>query len=225
MSFRLVLFDCDGTLVDSQVMITSAMSGAFTALGVAPPSREETLAIVGLSLPIAMERLAKGRTDLSPDALADAYRAQFFTLRQSPDHAEPLYDGAREAIVALSARDDTLLGIVTGKSRRGVDAILAMHGLTEHFKVIRTADDGPSKPHPFMVADAVAAVGADVGNTVVIGDTSFDMEMGRAAGARTIGVTWGYHARGLLEATGAEMIAERFHDIPSMIDELMGQGA
>lgn len=219
---RLVLFDCDGTLVDSQVMIVSAMTGAFESAGLAPPSREEILSIVGLSLPIAIARLASHHPEASVDALVDAYKASFQTLRSSTRHHEPLYPGAREAIAAIAAAPDTLLGIVTGKSRRGVDAILALHGLAPFFSIIRTADDSPSKPHPGMVLDAMAETGADPAATVVIGDTTYDMEMARAAGARAIGVAWGYHPTAALAAAGAERTLTRFDEVPGAVAALIG---
>lgn len=221
---RLVLFDCDGTLVDSQVMIVTSMTRAFESAGLPPPSHAEVLSIVGLSLPIAIGRLAAHHPEVPVAALVDAYKSAFQDLRQSTLHLEPLYPGARETVDALADDPDTLLGIVTGKSRRGVDAILARHGLADRFAVIRTADDAPSKPHPAMVLDAMAAVGAEAASTVVIGDTTYDMEMARAAGARAIAVTWGYHDRAALAAAGAEMVVERFDAVAAAVEALIGRG-
>ncbi len=114
------------------------------------------------------------------------------------------------------------MGIVTGKSRRGVDAILALHDLASYFQVIKTADGSPSKPHPGMVLEAMADMGADTAETVVIGDTSFDMEMARAAGARAIGVSWGYHHRSALVQAGAERIVERYEELPAAVASMLG---
>jgi phosphoglycolate phosphatase len=219
---RLVLFDCDGTLVDSQVMIVGAMQRAFGIGGLAPPPREEILSIVGLSLPIAIARLASHHPEAPVDALVEAYKSAFFELRNSTLHQEPLYPGARDVIEMLAAAPDTLLGIVTGKSRRGVAAILAMHDLKSRFAVIRTADDAPSKPHPAMVLEAMAEVGADPSATVVIGDTSYDMSMARAAAVPGIGVTWGYHERDLLAEAGAAVIVDRFDEVPTAVARLIG---
>lgn len=221
---RLVLFDCDGTLVDSQVMIVSSMTRAFESAGLAAPPREEILSIVGLSLPIAIARLAGHLPGASVETLVEAYKASFADLRNSTLHREPLYPGARETVEALAARPDTLLGIVTGKSRRGVDAILAHTGLGDRFAVVRTADDAPSKPHPGMVLDAIAAVGADAARTVVVGDTTYDVEMAIAAGTRAVGVTWGYHHRRELAAAGAHRIVERFDEVAAAVDDLIGPG-
>lgn len=218
---KLVLFDCDGTIVDSQVMIVSAMNNAFAALGRTAPVREAVLAIVGLSLPVAMARLVPGEGEEDTMRLVDAYKAAFTELRASPVHLEPMFPGARETIDRLAARDDMLLGVVTGKSRRGLDAILALHGLGDRFAVLRTADDGPSKPHPHMVLDAVAAVGADVADTLVIGDTTYDIEMAVAAGCRSLGVTWGYHGADALAAAGADRLVASFGEVPGAVDELL----
>lgn len=213
----LVLFDCDGTLVDSQVMIVSAMTKAFAASGLAAPGREEILSIVGLSLPVAIARLAGHRPEAPIGALVDAYKLAFQDLRTSTLHQEPLYPGAREALARLATAENTLLGIVTGKSRRGVDAILARHGLAPYFSTVKTADDAPSKPHPQMVLDAVAAVGGSVGRTVVIGDTTYDMEMAIAAGALPIGVSWGYHEAELLRQAGALVVLDRYDEVPDAV--------
>ncbi|WP_181707427.1 HAD-IA family hydrolase [Chthonobacter rhizosphaerae] len=217
---KLVLFDCDGTLVDSQVMIVSAMTRAFETSGLAPPPREAVLSIVGLSLPIAIARLLTAHPDLPVDPLVEAYKAAFFELRQSLDHQEPLFPFARETIEELAARPDVLLGVVTGKSRRGLTAILALHGLADHFAVLRTADDAPSKPDPTMVLDAVAAVGGEVERTVVVGDTTFDIEMARAAGSPSIGVSWGYHPPEALTAAGARTVIDDFRVLPGLVTDL-----
>jgi phosphoglycolate phosphatase len=218
---RLVLFDCDGTQVDSQAMIVASMTGAFAALGRVPPRREAVLSIVGLSLPIAIARLVPGDDAETVDRLVDAYKAAFQSLRASAGSLEPMFPGALDALDELARADDVLLGVVTGKSRRGLDLVLAHHGLADRFVVLRTADDGPSKPHPFMVLDAIAATGADVSRTVVVGDTTFDIEMAGAAGCRSIGVGWGYHPVEALVAAGADRLVDRFEDVPATVEAIL----
>jgi phosphoglycolate phosphatase len=120
----------------------------------------------------------------------------------------------------LAARDDVVLGIATGKSQRGVAMVLSHHGLEGLFSTIQTADDAPSKPHPAMVLQAMAATGAEPMDTVLIGDTSFDMVMARAAGARAIGVTWGYHTTELLVQSGAERLVSDADELMRAIDEV-----
>lgn len=217
---KLILFDCDGTLVDSQHVIVAAMGRAFTRAGLAVPPREAVLGIVGLSLVEAMQRLGEGDPRFPAERLADLYRAAFRELRTEPDFNEPMFPGMRALIDTLAARDDVLLGIATGKSQRGVAAVLGHQGLEGRFVTIQTADDAPSKPHPAMVLQAMAATGAEAMDTVLIGDTSFDMVMARAAGARAVGVTWGYHAQDLLRQSGAERLVSDADELLRAIDEI-----
>ena len=217
----LVLFDCDGTLVDSQRMIVASMTAAFKAHNLAPPSRERTLSIVGLSLDRALPALTQDLADPPISSLIAHYKAAFLRHRSDPNLVEPMFSGARETVEALAARDDILLGIVTGKSRRGVDAVLGHHGLLDRFKTIQTADDAPSHPDPAMVLQAVSAVGAEPSRTCVIGDTSFDMTMARNAGARAIGVSWGYHPVSSLLAAGADDIAGDFAAVLRAVNGLL----
>ncbi len=219
---RLVVFDIDGTLVDSQVMILAAMARAFEAHGLACPSRAETLAIVGLSLPEAFQRLAP---DGPVAGLADAYKAAFRDLRADPDHHEPLFDGMGAIVRTLSRQDDTVLGIATGKSRRGVDAVLARHELDGAFLTIQTADEHPSKPHPSMLRRAMTETGIDADRTAFIGDTAFDMEMARAVGAAGIGVGWGYHAADALVAAGARTVVATSASLLGVLDEALPREA
>lgn len=217
---KLILFDCDGTLVDSQHVIVAAMGRAFARAELAMPPREAVLGIVGLSLVEAMQRLGEDDPRFPAERLAELYREAFRELRTEPDFSEPMFPGMRGLIDRLAARDDLLLGIATGKSQRGVAAVLAHHGLEGRFVTIQTADDAPSKPHPAMVLQAMAATGAEPMDTVLIGDTSFDMVMARAAGARAIGVSWGYHAPDLLTQSGAERLATDADELQRAIDEL-----
>ena len=220
---NLVIFDCDGTLVDSQGMICAAMQQAYGAHGLSVPPREQLLAIVGLSLPDAFRRLAqceKNGADHPVNSLVEQYRIAFAALRQSEQHLEPLYPGARDAIDALTARCDIVLGIATGKSQRGVRAVLGRHGLSDRFVTIQTADDAPSKPHPGMVLAAMREAGVAAPDTVVVGDTVFDVEMARAAGARSIGVAWGYHPVPALVDAGADAIIADFSELAGALDRL-----
>lgn len=205
---RLVIFDCDGTLVDSQHIIVAAMDMAFGAHGVAIPTRDEVLSIVGLSLGEAVARLAPAETPDRVHVLAESYKEAFGVLRRDPANQEPLYPGIADLVAALSARDDIVLGIATGKSRRGVAHVFDMHDLHPHFMTIQTADTHPSKPHPSMVLAAMAEAEASPEDTVMIGDTTFDIEMARAAGVHALGVTWGYHPPLALSRAGAHAVAD-----------------
>ena len=213
---RLAIFDCDGTLVDSQHNICRAMELCFAAAGLDPPARERTRAVVGLSLVEAMRVMLP---DAGPDShaeLAEAYKRAFQGMRADGLADEPLYDGVAELIDAMEAAG-WLLGVATGKSDRGLALCLDHHGLAGRFVTLQTADRHPSKPHPSMVGQAMADAGADAGTSLMIGDTSYDMAMARAAGITAIGVTWGYHGADALRAAGAHHLA----DHPLEILELM----
>ena len=216
---KLVIFDCDGTLVDSQHMICTAMSRAYVAHALPVPERETMLSIVGLSLIEAFTALGKGAAQFPVASLAEHYKLAFHALRESGASIEPLYPGAREAVEALATRDDVVLGMATGKSQRGARLVLGHHGLLDRFITIQTADDAPSKPDPGMVLAAMREAGATPENTVVVGDTVFDIAMARAAGASAIGVSWGYHTRDSLIASGAPVI-DAFATLEPALDRI-----
>jgi phosphoglycolate phosphatase len=209
---RLAIFDCDGTLVDSQANICVAMEDCFAAAGLAPPERAAIRRIVGLSLPQAMQVLAPGH---DPDALAESYKACFHRLRAEGRVEEQLYEGIPEILATMEA-DGWLLGVATGKSDRGLRLVLEHHGLAHRFVTLQTADRHPSKPHPAMIEAAMAEAGAEPADTVMIGDTSYDIQMARNAGVRAIGVAWGYHEPAELVAEGADAVANHPSELPAL---------
>ncbi|WP_373355669.1 HAD-IA family hydrolase [Pseudoroseicyclus sp. CXY001] len=219
---RLVIFDVDGTLVDSAAHIHAAMSTAYTGLGLSAPAAAATRAIIGLSLPHAFLRLSPEHEE-HHEALLDGYKAAFAERRIAEGAAaSPLFPGAREALDALAADPQTLLAVATGKSRRGLRGLIEVHGLEGVFVSAQTADDHPSKPHPAMIEAALAETGIPADQAVMVGDTSFDMDMARAAGIAAIGVTWGYHAP---ESLGADRLIGRFAELPAAVAELIGEPA
>ncbi|MFD1788234.1 HAD-IA family hydrolase [Sphingomonas floccifaciens] len=212
---RLALFDCDGTLVDSAANICLAVERAFDAHALAPPSRAAIRGIVGLSLPQAMAVLHPLADGAFHDVLAQSYKDAFVAMRGTPDFAhEPLYPGIAEALATL-ADSGWALGVATGKSDRGLSIILATHGLTSAFVTLQTADRHPSKPHPAMARAAMTEAGALPADTVMIGDTSYDMAMAVAADAHAVGVAWGYHPRERLAAAGAAWVVDHADDLPA----------
>jgi phosphoglycolate phosphatase len=220
----LVLFDCDGTLVDSQHGIANAMARTFDDHGLPVPALEQTRRIVGLSLSGAIAELL-GEPDMAKaDQMAETYKRHFFALRSAPDFHEPLFGGAREAVRQLACQDEILIGMVTGKSRRGVEAVLARHGLREAFAIVRTADDCPSKPHPAMVLECCAEIGIDPEATLVVGDTVFDMAMAVAAKAIPLGVGWGYHEPQELMEAGAHQVLDHFDELEGTVAGLQRGG-
>lgn len=218
---RLVIFDVDGTLVDSQGQIHAAMCGAFALAGLSPPDLASTLSIVGLSLPVAVARLAEGQDAATRDRIVSAYRDGFAAARAQAPAA--LYPGARAALDALSARAAVQLGIATGKSRRGLQHVLAAQGLEGRFQTAQVADDHPSKPHPSMVLAALDACGVAAADAVMVGDTEFDIRMARAAGVPAIGVGWGYHPAEELHRAGASAVIGHFDDLAPALDRLWGR--
>ena len=217
---RLAIFDCDGTLVDSQANICMCMEQAFAKAGVAAPPRAAIRRVVGLSLAEVIAALAPAADASLQQRLVADYRAAFFELRTSGAMAdEPLFDGI-ETVLSGLAEDGWLLGIATGKSDRGLAHILASHRLTDRFVTLQTADRHPSKPHPAMIAAAVAEAGADPAQTAMIGDTSYDMMMARAAGVSAIGVGWGYHPAAELTAAGAHAVASTVAELPQLLEAI-----
>ncbi|RED17848.1 HAD-IA family hydrolase [Pontivivens insulae] len=218
---KLAIFDVDGTLVDSQALIVGAMARGYESCDLQPPSREQVLSIVGLSLTEAISTLSP---DLAPDDVArlvTAYKDSFVALRAETggEASIQLYPGAIEALERLD-RAGWLLGVATGKSRRGLDHLFAAHDLRRFFVTSQTADFHPSKPHPAMVETALAEAGVEPSMAVMIGDTTFDMQMGRAAGVRALGVEWGYHPVEHLHAAGAQQIIGHFDEIDGALEAL-----
>lgn len=216
---KLAVFDCDGTLVDSQYMIVAAMEQAFAHHGRTLVDPRKVRRVVGLSLPEAVARLMPGEDPALILAISDSYKAAYGDLRARGGQ-EPLYPGAREAILDL-AGTGYLLGVATGKSRRGLVAVLEQHDLHSCFVTLQTADDAPGKPHPAMLEQAMAAAGVSAAETIMIGDTSYDMMMARAAGAAALGVAWGYHDRAELRAAGAATVIEDCPALPPAVRQLL----
>ncbi|MGN7998564.1 HAD-IA family hydrolase [Sphingomonas sp. 22176] len=217
---RLALFDCDGTLVNSQASICLAMEHCFAGQKLEPPARDAIRRIVGLSLVEAIAQLLPAAEDDLHRHLAEEYKRAYFALRTAGHiEDEPLYDGILEAIETLDA-NGWLLGVATGKSDRGLIRVLEAHGLRQRFVTLQTADRHPSKPHPSMIETAMAEAGAAPETTVMIGDTSFDMAMAVAAGAHPLGVAWGYHTPHDLHAAGAVRVVEHASAIPAHLEAL-----
>lgn len=220
MDIKLCVFDCDGTLVDSQDSIVRSMRAAFEACGMTPPDRQSIRRVVGLPLARAALALApQGTAPEMAETLAEAYRDTFSGLRKGGQIDDPLYPGVLETVAALDAAG-WLLGIATGKGRRGLDHLLERHGLSGRFVTLQTADSAPGKPAPGMLLNAMAEAGARPQDTVMIGDTTFDIEMSNNAGVLAIGVAWGYHECDELTAAGARRVIADFGDLMPCLNEL-----
>ncbi|HWJ39012.1 MAG TPA: HAD-IA family hydrolase [Sphingomicrobium sp.] len=215
---RLAVFDCDGTLVDSGATIHAALKESFEQNGLEAPAPSLSRRVIGLSLPEVMAALLPDLPPSRHQDLAQDYKHAFMGLRSSGKVEEPLFEGVIDLLDQLTA-DGWLLAVATGKSDRGLRFCLEQHGIHARFISLQTADRHPSKPHPSMVEQAMLDGGAAPATTIVIGDTSFDMEMAVAAGAAAIGAGWGYHEQAELLEAGALAVAGEPLDVLTLIKE------
>jgi len=220
---KLAVFDCDGTIVDSQHSIVHSMHAAFAKYGLDKPSRDAIRRVVGLPLAQTFSILAPGEGPDLHDELRQAYSDSWQDLHATEGLSEPLYPGLVEALDALDA-EGWLLGVATGKSHRGLVRTLEKHGLSDRFVTLQTSDRARGKPHPEMLLKAMNETGAMAPDTVMIGDTTYDIEMSVNAKVRAIGVAWGYHKVEELLASGAEVVLNDFSELPSMLDQEMEMG-
>lgn len=218
---RLAVFDVDGTLIDSEHNIVSAMTTAWSRMELGVPEPAEVRRIIGLSLVEACASLLPWAPHETHRAVAEAYKDAFRALRLLPDTVEPLFPGVVETLDELE-REGWLLGLATGKSRRGVDNMLSNHGLEGRFVTIQTADDNPGKPNPGMLLRAAAETGVDAAHVAMIGDTAYDMMMARSARAIGVGVSWGYHSIAELNDAGAHTVIDSFDGLAEILASLSG---
>ena len=215
---KLAVFDCDGTLVDSQANILRAMATTFAQAGLAAPPDHAVRRIVGLSLQQAMAALVPQAAPALHLQLAEDYKHIFQQMRADRTlDPEPLFTGIAALLNALQA-DGWALAVATGKSDRGLAITLDHHGIGHHFISLQTADRHPSKPHPAMLLACLDDTGVEAENAVIIGDTVFDIGMGTAAGITAIGVEWGYHDGAELLAAGAAGVAATAHELKELLD-------
>ncbi|MCV6548370.1 MAG: HAD-IA family hydrolase [Cohaesibacter sp.] len=220
MTPKLFVFDCDGTIVDSQHTIVESMHHAFQVNDLTPPSQEQTRSIIGLSLAPAVAKLDHSLSDEMIDRVVEDYKSYCIAKRETGEDDEALYDGAKQVIESLAGEEDVLLGIATGKAYRGVVHLFNCHDWHNHFVTVQTADRAPSKPHPGMILQAMDETGAARAATVMIGDTSYDMEMAVNAGVMPIGVSWGYHSKDILHAAGAKHIVDDYFALHELLKTL-----
>lgn len=224
-ALKLCAFDLDGTLVDSQHRIVASMTAGFAAEGQVAPMPDAVRQVVGLPLDVAVRRLAPGIGGLQVERVVEAYRDAYFDPQNDGEAAEPLFPGTRQMLDAMEA-DGWLLAVVTGKSRRGLIHVLDAHGIRARFVSLKSADDGPGKPNPAGLLDAIAEAGCERRNTVMVGDTSFDMATAvNAQIAGAIGVSWGYHDPVRLQDAGSVIILDSFEQLPSVAAGLISPQA
>jgi phosphoglycolate phosphatase len=214
---KLVVWDVDGTLVDSRQTIFDSMQSAFAAAGLPPLTYEAARQVVGLGL---MEGVGVLLPEAEPEVrerVANGYKTAFGAKVSQPGYVEPLYHGAAETLDRLRA-GDWKIAMATGKSRRGVETIIRMHGWADLFDSTHCADDGPGKPHPAMVLEAMKALGVGPERTIMVGDTAHDMRMAKAAGVYAQGVSWGFHTAEEVREGGADHIAHDFAELDRQLD-------
>jgi phosphoglycolate phosphatase len=220
MTLKLVIFDVDGTLVDSQGDILASMNAAFASVDLPSPPRDVVLGVVGLSLDVIFPQIAPEVSPAGHARMVRAYKAAYMDLRARAGVAKssPLYPGALEVLQQLQAVPEILLGVATGKSKRGLDKMIEGHDLHGMFVTRQVADFHPSKPHPSMILRAMDEVGVGPDDSVMIGDTGFDMSMAAAAGVPGIGVSWGYHPVARLNE--ARHVIDDFAELPDLLERL-----
>lgn len=217
---RLAVFDCDGTLVDSGHSIVACMQAACTRHDLKEPEPDAIRRMVGLPLEEAVSRLFPELDHDTVWSVREGYREVFMGLRERGEVHEPLYDGALEVIDQLD-QAGWLLGVATGKAMVGLVNTLGGHDLESRFVTLQTADKAMGKPNPEMLFNAMNETGVEAHATVMIGDTTYDMEMARNAGTLAVGVSWGYHPVSELTDAGAHVVVHSYGDLPAAIDDLM----
>lgn len=189
----MIIFDWDGTLCDSVEQIVGAMRGAALELDIASPSAPQIRDIVGLGLPEAMTILFPDTPKTEHPALVDAYSRHFVAADAGEGQGSQLFPGALDTLRTLRERG-LELAVATGKSRRGLNRVLARLDLTEFFDATRCADETRSKPHPQMLHELMAERGKSAEQVIMVGDTEYDLDMAVQAGARSVGVSFGVHS-------------------------------
>jgi len=184
----LIVFDWDGTLMDSEAQIVSCLHAAIDDLHLEPMDDDSVKNVIGLGLKEAIDMLAPGRDDRFHQAFVEHYRHYWFSSENST-----LFDGVFE-ILNLLKEQQFLLGVATGKARRGLNKVLEETGLISFFDATRCADEAFSKPHPQMLEDLMDELGVLPAQTIMVGDTEYDMEMATNAGTGKVAVTTGVHS-------------------------------
>jgi phosphoglycolate phosphatase len=214
---KLVIFDFDGTLVDSRKLIIESNRVVFGQFGFAVPSEDESLSLVGISLEIVLQQLA------GPDApvakMVATYQRLLPQLRADTAYAEVPFDGADDLLAELAEHNDVRLGIATGHVSQTIVPALERFGWQNHFCTVQTADKAPSKPHPGMVLQALSEANVTAGDAIMIGDTAFDIEMARVAGVRGVAVSWGYHRPDRLHRAGAARVVNDMSELRDCLFE------
>lgn len=214
MRYKAAVFDFDGTLVDTREPILLGLKRAFATAGRTPPPDPEILRHVGFGLHEVLVKLVGPMAPEEIERLAADYRARFDEV--APGRTR-VFEGMFETLGRLRA-DGVRLGIATNRTRESLEPMLVEHGLTEVFDVWLTAGCVPfPKPHPLMLVQALEALGTDERSALMVGDTTVDIRMGRAAGVDTCAVTYGAHTEEELRSEGPTHVVHRAADLPEVV--------
>lgn len=216
MKFELIVFDWDGTLMDSEMRIVTCLQSAFADLGLSAPTHEAARNIIGLGLEEAMLQLLPGSDAATRADLVVQYRRHFLVTDQTPS---VLFSGARELLDWLAGQG-RLLAVATGKSRVGLDKSLAETGLGDLFHATRCADETFSKPHPQMLLELMDTLGASPTETLMVGDTEYDMQMAHNASVDALAIGHGVHAPERLLSHAPLACLDSLHAIPGWLTAL-----
>lgn len=218
-NLRMVVFDCDGTIVDSQKAIVEMMHATFDAHDLARPDRIQILRGVGLELSVGIERLLPEDHNEDLAEIYNSYKYIATARREEGRREDPLYPDADTVIRALD-QADWLLGVATGKARVGLDHVLDHYDLGGLFVTKQTSDSAAGKPDPEMLYNAMRDTGVEADYVFMVGDTTYDMNMAVNAGTKAIGVSWGYHEAEELLESGAEIVVHSYNELFSVLEEM-----
>ncbi|CUA82184.1 haloacid dehalogenase superfamily, subfamily IA, variant 1 with third motif having Dx(3-4)D or Dx(3-4)E [Gulbenkiania indica] len=211
-NYDLIVFDWDGTLMDSTAHITRSIQAACADLGLPVPERERASHVIGLKLSDALRYACPTLPAERYEEMVDAFRVHY----RATEGQITLFDGVRESLAALKA-SGVFLAVATGNSRAGLNRLLEATGLGELFDATRTVDECPSKPHPAMLLSLTEQLGVETARTLMVGDTTHDLLMAREARTPAVGVTYGAHPRPQLEACGPLALFDRYRDFSAWL--------
>jgi phosphoglycolate phosphatase len=218
-NLKLALFDYDGTIVDSAIMIVEGAIAAFRICGLPDPDPKKVRENIGKPLAIALDEYMPTGYNVTPNEISEAYRSWYAEQGRLGLQNEPLYPGVVELLKELKT-DDWLIGIATNKSRIGLTNGLAKHSLSDMFDITLSTDENIPKPNPAMAIKAMNDLGVDKENCVMVGDTINDIGLGVNAGIISIGVTWGYNDKNLLTSAGADYLVDDANELSVLMKKL-----
>jgi phosphoglycolate phosphatase len=218
MTFQLIVFDWDGTLMDSEARIITAMERTLADMGMAPQPPRQIRNVIGLGLMEAIQTLLPGLDQSLQQQVQALYRLHYFGQDRLPS---PLFPGAAEVVAGLSAQG-YLLAVATGKGRRGLNSALQESGLAAYFHTTRCVDEAPSKPHPDMLLQILDELGVQPQDALMVGDSEYDMQLAANAAVQALAVTCGVHGRERLLRHRPLACLEDVRAIPAWLEHFEG---